>query len=76
MRLFCYYNTSDAICLLSYLRFVASTQGSDALVSEEERAFREQEAQILENISAPPINSEDALKKLVADRKSPKKKDG
>lgn len=72
-----FFRGADNACLLSLFRFVASTQGSngDAQVSEEERAFRQQEIQILEKISAPPIHSENALKKLVEERKPSKKKD-
>jgi hypothetical protein len=55
--------------------FLAATQGSteESQVSAKEREFREQEAEILKKIAAPPTRGEDALKKLVADRKGKKK---
>ncbi|KAG7367984.1 hypothetical protein IV203_030727 [Nitzschia inconspicua] len=52
--------------------FLAATQGQEAgpQISEEERAFREQEAILLAKISAPPATGEASLKQLVAEKKA------
>ncbi|KAG7347352.1 hypothetical protein IV203_016057 [Nitzschia inconspicua] len=52
--------------------FLAATQGQEAgpQISEEERAFREQEAILLAKISAPPAIGEASLKQLVAEKKA------
>jgi hypothetical protein len=62
---------SHFLTFLSLFRFLAATQGEEAgqEISEEERAFRQQEAALLAKISAPPTIGEESLKQLVAEKK-------
>jgi hypothetical protein len=62
-----------SVCLsLSNTRLLGATQGekSNSQISDEERAFRQQEANLLDKISAAPIFGEDCLKQLVAEKKA------
>ena len=61
-----------------FIRMVASGKDTEESleISEEEQAFRKEEAELLKKMSAAPVVGDDVLKLLVHNKKLAKEKEG